>query len=240
MTIQDLIISSTGGERLADVVLDVQSRQAIASLIKEHRHAPALLKYGLPVVNKLLLHGASGCGKTMTAKAIATAMGRPLLILNLSQIVSSRIGETALNLKLVFDKAAREAAVLFLDELDQIGKARSKDDRDVGEMRRLVNTLIQLLDYHPATSLLIGATNHPEIIDGAILRRFQVKIGYELPGSDQLDRYYDELLRSLPPQHREIPRRYGISFAEARDYAFILVKQALIEEWESATGSEGA
>src|SRR5690606_32280170 len=120
------------------------------------------------------------------------------------QIVSSRIGETAQNLKAVFEKAARENSVLFLDELDQIGKARSKDDRDVGEMRRLVNTLIQLLDYHPDTSLLIGATNHPEIIDSAILRRFQVKVGYELPSDDVLDSYYDQLLQSVPETHKSI------------------------------------
>nr|WP_262920044.1 ATP-binding protein [Niabella hibiscisoli] len=86
----------------------------------------------MPVNNKLLLHGASGCGKTTTAKAIANALGRPLLILNLSSVVSARIGETAQHLKQVFDKAARERAVLFLDEFDQIGKARGSDDREVG------------------------------------------------------------------------------------------------------------
>lgn len=233
MNVQDLIISGTAGERLEDIVLTAESRDALTRMIREHRHAAPLLELGLPVVNKLLLHGASGCGKTLTAKAVANAMGRPLLILNLSHIVSSRIGETAQNLKSVFDKAARESAVLFLDELDQIGKARSKDDRDVGEMRRLVNTLIQLLDYHPARSLLIGATNHPEIIDGAILRRFQVRIGYDLPAPGVLDDYYDQLLTPFPVAHRQIPRRYGISFAEARDHAFILVKQGLIAEWES-------
>ncbi len=233
MNTQDLIISGTAGERLDDIILSEESRQSVAQIIREYRHAPALLELGLPVSNKLLLHGASGCGKTFTAKAIANALGRPILILNLSQIVSSRIGETALNLKGVFDKAARESAVLFLDELDQIGKARSKDDRDVGEMRRLVNTLIQLLDYHPPRSLLIAATNHPEIIDSAILRRFQIKLSYELPGAETLDRYYEALLHPLPAAHRNIPRKYGISFAEARDHAHTLVKQRLMDEWEA-------
>jgi SpoVK/Ycf46/Vps4 family AAA+-type ATPase len=93
-----------------------------------------------------LFQGSSGCGKTMTAKAIANALDKNILILNLSNIVCYRIGETSQNIKQVFDKAGREKAVLFLDEFDQIGKARGSDDIDVGEMRRLVNTLIQLID----------------------------------------------------------------------------------------------
>jgi SpoVK/Ycf46/Vps4 family AAA+-type ATPase len=85
---------------------------------------------------------------------------------------------------MIFDKAARERSVLFLDELDQIGKARGSDDKDVGEMRRLVNTLIQLIDYYPENALLLCATNHPEIIDTALIRRFQLKINYKMPSND--------------------------------------------------------
>lgn len=168
----------------------------------------------------------------MTAKAIANALNKNIIIVNLSNIVSSRIGETSQNIKMIFDKAGRERSVLFLDELDQIGKARGSDDKDVGEMRRLVNTLIQLIDYYPENALLLCATNHPEIIDTAILRRFQLKINYEMPSSGFLDEYYNNLLSKFPEEMRNIPRKYNISFAEAKDYAFTVVKGNLIEKLE--------
>ena len=191
------------------------------------------MEYGLPVNNKILLEGSSGCGKTMTAKAIANALGKNIIILNLSNIVSSRIGETSQNIKMIFDKAARERSVLFLDELDQIGKARGSDDKDVGEMRRLVNTLIQLIDYYPENALLLCATNHAEIIDTAIIRRFQLRIKYEMPSENFLNSFYDSILSNFPEDLRLIERKYNISFAEAKDYAFTLVKGKLIAKLEA-------
>lgn len=232
MNIFDLIIKNRDTVALSDVILNEENNQSIRQLIKEHTYAEELAKYGLPVNNKLLLHGSSGCGKTMTAKAIAGALGKNILILNLSNIVSSRIGETSQNIKQVFDKAAKEKAVLFLDEFDQIGKTRGNDVQDVEEMRRLVNTLIQLIDYYPDYALLICATNFPEIIDVALMRRFQLRIGFEMPAAAVLDGYYDKLLATFPEKYQHIRRRYDISFAEARDYAFTLVKSMLIEELE--------
>lgn len=168
----------------------------------------------------------------MSAKAIAQALGKKILILNLSNVVCSRIGETSQNIKQVFDKAGREKAVLFLDEFDQIGRARGNDDKDVGEMRRLVNTLIQLIDYYPEKALLLCATNHPEIIDTALLRRFQIRIKFEMPNPEILDEYYIKLLSRFPIELQSIERKYSISFAEAKDHTFILVKSVLIKELE--------
>ena len=146
--------------------------------------------------------------------------------------MQSRIGETSQNLKKVFDKVARENSVLFLDEFDQIGKMRSIDDRDVGEIRRLVNTLIQLIDYLPEKALLISATNHLEILDKALVRRFQVVVKFEMPNKNSLNDYYDKILISMPKNLTNIKRKYDISFAEAKDYAFTTVKSLLIEELE--------
>lgn len=168
----------------------------------------------------------------MTAKAIANALEKNILILNLSNVICPRIGETSQNIKQVFDKAGREKAVLFLDEFDQIGKARGNDDKDVGEMRRLVNTIIQLIDYYPADALLLCATNHAEIIDTALLRRFQLRINFEMPASEMLDEYYEILLSRFPENLQGITRKYNISFAEAKDHTFTLVKSVLLEELE--------
>lgn len=232
MNVYDLLINDKEQVTLKDIFLDESSRQQFEQLIKEHTYIEELSKYGLPVNNKVLLHGISGCGKTMTAKAIANALGKNILILNLSNVVCSRIGETSQNIKQVFDKAGRERAVLFLDEFDQIGKARGNDDKDVGEMRRLVNTLIQLIDYYPQKELLLCATNHPEIIDTALLRRFQLRINFEMPKPESLNAYYDRLLSRFPKELQNIERKYNISFAEAKDHTFTLVKAVLIKELE--------
>lgn len=233
MSLYNLIIQDKEQVNLNEVFLDKNNKEHLVQLIKEHNYIKELQEYGLPVNNKILLQGSSGCGKTMTAKAVANALGKSIMILNLSNIVSSRIGETSQNIKMIFDKAARERSVLFLDELDQIGKARGSDDKDVGEMRRLVNTLIQLIDYYPEHSLLLCATNHPEIIDTALLRRFQLKINYEMPSAEILDTFYDQLLDQFPEDMRTVDRKYSVSFAEAKDYALTSVKAALIKKLEA-------
>lgn len=233
MNLYNLIIQDKEQVNLNEVFLGTNNRDQLLQLIKEHTYIKELQEYGLPVNNKILLQGSSGCGKTMTAKAVANALGKNIMILNLSNIVSSRIGETSQNIKMIFDKAGRERSVLFLDELDQIGKARGSDDKDVGEMRRLVNTLIQLIDYYPEHSLLLCATNHPEIIDTALLRRFQLKINYEMPSKEFLDAYYDQLLGKFPEEMRNVERKYSVSFAEAKDYALTSVKATLINKLEA-------
>ena len=232
MELYNLIINDKEVVSLDDVFLNEFNKKSILQLIKEYKYVEELTKFGLPVNNKILLQGNSGCGKTTTAKAIANALGKPIITLNLSNVVCSRIGETSQNIKQVFDKAAREKSVLFLDEFDQIGKARGNDDKDVGEMRRLVNSIIQLIDYFPKNALLICATNHPEIIDIALMRRFQLRINFELPSSDVLDAYYDKILAVFPAETQNIERKYGISYAEAKDYAFTIVKSTLIEKFE--------
>ncbi len=232
MNLYNLIIKDREEVTLDDVFLSPHNKQQFVQLIKENTYAKELQEYGLPVNNKVLLEGSSGCGKTMTAKAVANALGKNIIILNLSNIVSSRIGETSQNIKMIFDKAARERSVLFLDELDQIGKARGSDDKDVGEMRRLVNTLLQLIDYYPENALLLCATNHPEIIDTALLRRFQLKIRYEMPSKEFLDTFYDRILAAFPEDLRNIDRKHDVSFAEAKDHAFTVVKGNLIRKLE--------
>lgn len=237
MNILNLLIDDREQVELSDIFLSEDNRQHILQLIKEQKYADELLKYDLPINNKVFLFGNSGCGKTTTAKAIATALKKSVYILNLSNIVSSKIGETGQNLKLIFDKASRDKAVLFLDEFDQIGKARGNDDKDVGEMRRLVNTIIQLIDYFPKNALLICASNHPQIIDIALMRRFQLKISFELPSDEVLNEYYDAILSHFPENLRSINRKFGISFAEAKDYAYTIIKGNIINQLEKTNNN---
>lgn len=154
------------------------------------------------------------------------------MIVNLSTLINAKIGETSRNVKAIFDKAILERAVLFLDEFDQIGKSRESDDKDVGEMRRLVNTIIQLFDYLPSESLLICATNHFEVLDTALLRRFQIRLKFEMPSESELNLYYDKILAGFPIHLQQIERKYKISYAEALDYIHTKMKKQIIEELE--------
>jgi len=224
----DFILPVGESINFEEVLLSDANKKALIQLLKEQTFQAELNQYNLPVDNKILLHGYSGCGKTSTAKAIAQTLGKNIFILDLSSIVSARIGETAKNVRAVFDKAAREKAVLFLDEFDQIGKMRTNDDKDVGEMRRLVNTIIQLIDYYPSDALLIAATNHVALLDTAILRRFQLRLKFEMPTALELDAYYTHLLMPFPKELRRIDRKYEISYAEAKDYFNTTMKAQII------------
>ncbi|MEP6803415.1 MAG: ATP-binding protein [Flavobacterium sp.] len=232
MNLYELTVNDTEKIVLADLLFSDENKIALMQIIKEHEYLEELKKYNLKADNKILLHGHSGCGKTTTAKAIATALNKNIVIINLSTLINARIGETSKNVKAIFDKAIREKAVLFLDEFDQIGKSRDSNDKDVGEMRRLVNTIIQLIDYFPTDSLLICATNHYHSIDTALLRRFQLRLQFEMPNESELNLYYDKLLSAFPVHLQSISRKYYISYAEAKDYIHTTMKKQIIAELE--------
>lgn len=233
MKLSDYILSAPGPTiGLENIHLSKENRESINRLLREYKHLEILNKYDLPVDNKIFLFGHTGCGKTTTARAIAEALNKKILIINLSTIISSRLGQTAKNIADVFDKAEREKAVLFIDEFDSIGKMREHEDKDSSEMKRIVNTIIQLIDNLSNESILIAATNHSAVIDSALLRRFQLRLKYDLPTGEELDAYYDSLLERFPENFRNVPRKHGISYAEARDITFQSVKTQLIDAEE--------
>ena len=214
---------------IAQIHLSEGNRKKLNQLLEEFTYSEALRKFNLPIDNKILLHGATGCGKTATANAIAKHLDKDIIILNLGNFVSSRLGETAKNITEIFRKAYLERAVLFIDEFDFIGKERDYDEKDSGEMKRLVNALIQQIDNLKEEVLLICATNHIQVIDSALLRRFQLKLSYEMPTQEQLDRYYDDLLSDFPENLTQFNRKYGISYAETKDFVYHEIKTKVIE-----------
>lgn len=232
MNLSELIINDIEKVALNDLHFSDENKTTLIQTIKEHTYIEELKKYNLKVDNKILLHGHSGCGKTTTAKAIATSLNKKIIIINLSTLINSKIGETSKNLKAIFDRVKSEKAVLFLDEFDQIAKSRDNNDKDVAEMKRLVNTIIQLIDYFPADCLLICATNYYNSIDTALLRRFQIKLKFEMPNEKELDNYYTEQLAIFPLHFQDIPRKYNISYAEAKDYIHTTMKRQIIAELE--------
>ncbi|MFC5044293.1 AAA family ATPase [Aquimarina hainanensis] len=232
MTLSDLYFEEEGTVDLNDITFDAEGKEKIDQFIKEYSHAEALKQYNLPINNKLFFFGHTGCGKTMTAKALAKALGKKIIVVNLGAIVSSRLGETAKNITTLFKKVTRQGSILFLDEFDSLGKIRDYDDTDSSEMKRIVNTLIQLIDYLPDNAIIIAATNQSHVIDTALLRRFEIKIHFQLPHHQLLDSYYNHILDKYPAKFRNIKREYDISFAEAKVLAINAVKKQVIEEEE--------
>lgn len=217
---------------IEELLLEENKKELLVNFIKEHKHAKHLIKLGLPVSNTLLLHGHTGCGKTFTARILASELKKRLLIVNLSNIVSSKLGDTAKNIAMLFRKAANTEAVLFFDELDALGQRRDLDVNDASEMRRVVNSVLQLIDNLPPDAVLVGATNQLNLIDSALLRRFDTQIEYVLPTSEELNAYYDALEDKYPVQFKGFQREYDISIAEAQARYLLFLKKQVIAELE--------
>ncbi|WP_457095199.1 AAA family ATPase [Mycobacteroides abscessus] len=162
-------------------ILTTQIREALAQIVDERGHSDRLIRAGLMPSRAALFVGPPGVGKTMAAGWVAESLGVPLAILDLSSVMSSLLGKTGINLRHAFDYAKQSECVLFLDELDAIAKRRG-DDSDVGELKRLVTVLLQQIDDWPSNAgLVLGATNHPDLLDPAVWRRFDTSIVFEIP-----------------------------------------------------------
>lgn len=214
--------------RLEDVIFTEAVASEIESFLKEYKFREILTKYKLPVSNKILLYGKTGCGKTMTAKAIAKQLDKKLIIVNLATIVSSKLGETAKNIESLFKEIQYESAVLFFDEFDSLGQIRDYDNKDNSEMKRVVNAILQLIDNFPQKSILIAATNQIQMIDEALVRRFELKLEYTAPEKEALDKYYDKMLAVYPAEYANVERIYDISYAEAKTHIYRTVKNNII------------
>lgn len=213
-----------------DFIASPEIKQHLMAFLHEQQLKHLFDQYKIPVANKLLLYGDSGCGKTMTAKVIANHLNKKLVIVNLATIISSKLGETAKNLDQLFKESQYESMVLLLDEFDSLGQIRDYDNKDNSEMKRVVNAIIQLMDYFPQKSILIAATNQIHMIDEALKRRFEWQIAYEKPAQELLNDLYKTLEAPIPHQYHPKERLYDVSYAEAKDYFYKQVKQNIINE----------
>jgi SpoVK/Ycf46/Vps4 family AAA+-type ATPase len=170
---------------LEEIILPETSSDMIEEMLEEHRRADVLRSYGMKPSGKIIFFGPPGCGKTLAAEVIAFELDRPLAIVRLDALVSSFLGETAANLRKVFDFIARHDLVVLFDEFDAIGKERG-DSGEHGELRRVVNAVLQMMDAYDGRSLILAATNHENILDSAIWRRFDDAIEFPLPDHKQL------------------------------------------------------
>jgi SpoVK/Ycf46/Vps4 family AAA+-type ATPase len=220
--------------KLADVILPETQKNALEQLIEEQKNADALKKHNIEPANRLLLCGPPGCGKTMTAYAIGHALGLPIAYVRLDGLVSSYLGQTSTNLRKVFDSVRNQRIILFLDEFDAIAKKRD-DSNELGELKRVVTTLLQNFDNMPANVLLIAATNHEHLLDPAIWRRFNLTITLELPDEAQrlilLQKWMNEYAISESLDYKKLSKiTVGLNGAQIKELTKAAAKKYVINK----------
>jgi len=187
---------------LAAPILPPNVHDAIGAIIRERKESSRLAAHGISPTRSAILVGPPGVGKTLSARWIASALDKPLWVLDLTAVMSSLLGKTGNNLRAALDHAKTHGAVLLLDEIDALAKRRS-DESDIGELKRLVTVMLQEVDQWPDSGLLLAATNHPELVDPALWRRFDLVLKFEAPDAAAIamaiERFLGEDLKVFAP-----------------------------------------
>lgn len=242
--IQELILEKiTSDYTLDNIVADTAVMEELEHFVEEHNKIELLQRFNLPVSNKLLLHGPSGCGKTLASYVIAGELKKMMIVVNLGAIVSSKLGETSKNLSKIFKKASLENCIIFLDEFDSLGKVRDYS-QDHGEMKRVVNTILQLFDYLPQSSIVIAATNQKEMLDTALTRRFDSIIGFSLPNRKQINSLIELTLdksgfifSNKAEASKIMSQCKGLSYYSVQKTLMTALKRSLFKQNEKSTKS---
>lgn len=199
-----------------EVVLKSDTRGLLLEIVREFRSAGVLHAHALRPRNHLLFIGPPGCGKSVTAEALASELGIPLARVQLATVVSSYLGDTSRNLEAIFSFCEQGSWVLLFDEIDTLAKERA-DRSDHGELKRVVTAFLQLLDQFLGESIVIAATNHPALLDEAVWRRFDEVVAFPLPETKETAAFLELKLRSTRFQfslHELAGRMGGLTFAE--------------------------
>lgn len=218
--------------QLGDLVLPALIRRAVDELIEEQLRSAVLRAHGLEPRHRILLVGPPGTGKTTLAEAIAEAVSVPLFVVRYESMIGSYLGETATRLKRLFDYVRTTPCVLFFDEFDAVGKERG-DTHETGEIKRVVASLLMQVDDLPSYTIVAAATNHPELLDRASWRRFQIRLPLPLPDSRALALYIQSFAARFTESWGRGPAtiaaRLGkISYAEAEQFCLDVQRRSVL------------
>ncbi|WP_029134526.1 AAA family ATPase [Sedimenticola selenatireducens] len=233
-----LLYATTPSARLADLVTTRAIEEQLIRVIREQRHLAKLKNHGLEPRRRLLLVGAPGTGKTFTASVLAGELGYPLFQVRLDAVITKFMGESSAKLRQIFDAIREVRGVYFFDEFDALGSQRSSSN-DVGEARRILNSFLQMIEQDDSNSVIVCATNHAQMLDYALFRRFDDVIQYHLPGKDDIQRLFNNRLKpymdnSVPVDKMAVLAE-GLSSAEVTQAAQDAIKEMLIHGHEKVT-----
>lgn len=231
--LSNLLSVAMPSTRFSEMVLDEGTHGRLTRIISEQRNFEKIRAHGLSPRRKLLLVGPPGTGKTMTASALAGELKIPLYVVRLDSLITKFMGETAAKLRQVFDAIRDTRGIYFFDEFDAIGSQRGLAN-DVGEIRRVLNSFLQMIEQDQSNSLIIAATNHPEILDYALFRRFDDVIEYGLPNSEQIQAVLKGRLANFSKKLNKwdalAEAAAGLSYAELARAADDAIKDAIIDD----------
>lgn len=227
--------------RLADMVLDQELEPRLKRIIKEQKHFVKIREHGLSPRRKLLLVGPPGTGKTLTASVLAGELVLPLFLVRLDALITKYMGETAAKLRQVFDAVADIRGIYLFDEFDAIGSQRGLSN-DVGEIRRVLNSFLQIIEQDHSNSVIIAATNHPELLDYAVFRRFDDVIEYGLPRQEQIVQVLKSKMVNFKlrkPEWDELSHvALGLSYADITRATEEAIKDAIIHDRNTLTHAD--
>ena len=237
--LQKLLTTSAPKIRLTNLSVATEIRSRLERFVRQQRSRERLRQYAKVPNSRLLLMGPPGCGKTLTAAALAGELHLPLHVIRLDSVITRFMGETAAKLRLIFDHISANRGLYLFDEFDAIGGKRTSDN-DVGEMRRVLNSFLQFIEEENTTdSIVAAATNHPQLLDEALFRRFDDIIEYHLPDQSLVEAFLRDKLHSFDTDAIEWARvsecGVGLSQAEIVRAVDDVIKDAIINESMTVT-----
>jgi SpoVK/Ycf46/Vps4 family AAA+-type ATPase len=225
-----------------DISLSTDNVRVFQGLLKEFRRSDEIRKRGLPVRSKLLFCGPPGCGKTLCAEVFAAELGLPLFVVKLDRLISSYLGETATNIRKIFEFARKRPCVLFLDEFDALARSRG-DSSEHNELRRVVNSLLLFIDRMQPKGFLVAATNLDRSLDPAIWRRFDEVLWFERPTAPLIAHFLKMKFKNTPTDFSvlgHVASFDGFSYAEIERVCTMAMKWSIINEHKLVRESDFA
>jgi SpoVK/Ycf46/Vps4 family AAA+-type ATPase len=234
-----LVVERIPQRRIEDLILPQEAEQTIRELVEEQHRADLLRSFNIEPRNRVLLAGPPGNGKTSLAEAIADAMTAPFLVVHYESVIGSYLGETAQRIGQVFEYARSRQCVLFLDEFDAVAKERG-DLHETGEIKRVVSSLLLQIDSLPSYVVVITASNHPELLDRAVWRRFQIRLELPPPKQGQVEEWFRRFEKrtghALGLPHRSLAQNLkDLSFAEVEDFGTDVLRRIALSQPDADT-----